>query len=220
MTETEKAQWRLDTKTLKGGPEDCWLWQGSLGGNGYAHMSYVDLYGRRYHTGNGHVVAWALANGRWPREGMHIMHTCDNSRCVNPAHLEEGTPKQNAQDRPRTGRWHSLTTGKLTPEQVLRIRNTATPQVELAEEFGVSQAVISRVRNGKAYAADGTKRRSVPPRRERGTRSKLSDAQVREIRRRASDGENYRDLATTYGTHPSTMHRIVMGKSYIHVRGC
>ena len=31
-------------------------------------------------------------------EGMLICHTCDNELCVNPAHLYQGTPSQNAQD--------------------------------------------------------------------------------------------------------------------------
>lgn len=34
-----------------------------------------------------------------PPEHAHAMHRCGNKSCVNPRHLEWGSPKQNAQDR-------------------------------------------------------------------------------------------------------------------------
>lgn len=35
---------------------------------------------------------------------MHILHECDNPRCVNPLHLFEGTDKDNSDDKVKKGR--------------------------------------------------------------------------------------------------------------------
>lgn len=48
-----------------------------------------------------HVIAWQIANGREPGEGMHIDHLCNNRACFNPAHLEEVTGPENTR---RAGR--------------------------------------------------------------------------------------------------------------------
>ena len=51
---------------------------------------------------------------------------------------------------------HSLETGlrkrKLTPEQVRKIRESQKKQSEVAEEYGVSQTMVSQIRRGVLYA--------------------------------------------------------------------
>lgn len=66
----------------------CWIWKGSTGGKGYGHF-YVD--GRKIAS---HRVAYTIAVGEIP-EGMDIDHLCRNRRCVNPAHLEPVTHREN-----------------------------------------------------------------------------------------------------------------------------
>lgn len=53
-----------------------------------------------------HVAAFVLKSGRWPRRGRLVMHSCDNTRCANPEHVSEGTPKQNHRDAMAKGRLH------------------------------------------------------------------------------------------------------------------
>lgn len=78
----------------------CWLWTGSLTGNGYGKINIDKKYIST------HRLAWELVNGPIP-EGMHICHTCDTRLCVNPEHLFLGTPKDNAMDREQKGRGNS-----------------------------------------------------------------------------------------------------------------
>lgn len=75
----------------------CWLWTGSAGGRTPSHR-----YGLLLLTEDGmtttkqaHRVAYELAYGPIP-DGMQIDHLCKTTLCVNPAHLEVVTPKENS----------------------------------------------------------------------------------------------------------------------------
>lgn len=69
----------------------------------------IEWAGRRHHTGYGianyrgawigaHRATWQEIHGPIPA-GLQIRHKCDNPPCVNPDHLEIGTPADNARDR-------------------------------------------------------------------------------------------------------------------------
>ena len=72
---------------------DCIEWTGTIG---------LDGYGKKW---NNSKRNWVQAH-RWVYEqevgaipdGLMIRHLCHNKRCVNPAHLEPGTMKDNRQD--------------------------------------------------------------------------------------------------------------------------
>jgi hypothetical protein len=86
---------RFWAKATRGG---CWLWQGYRDRDGYGHHHYN---GRRWRA---HRLAWTLARGPIPG-GLYVCHRCDNPPCVNPAHLELGTQKENIGDCLAKGRF-------------------------------------------------------------------------------------------------------------------
>jgi hypothetical protein len=88
---------RLWKKVLKGGPDECWPWQGSCNIKGYGQIS---IEGRPRTVTR---VIWKLLYQDIP-PGIHLLHRCDNPPCCNPAHLFLGTPKDNTQDMMRKGR--------------------------------------------------------------------------------------------------------------------
>lgn len=79
----EELFWRNVEKT-----ESCWRWKASVNNKGYGkfRQEYV------------HRVSYEWANGEIPA-GMVVDHTCHNKRCVNPAHLQAVTNKENGENR-------------------------------------------------------------------------------------------------------------------------
>lgn len=115
--------------------------------------------------GNLTVTRLVLADkmGRPMARGTHACHTCDNPPCVERAHLWEGTPAQNSQDRDAKGRGaRGLTNGRsrLNPVKVRDIRVRYVPGTnqhdsnvaELAGEFGVKPQAIRDVVARKTWA--------------------------------------------------------------------
>ena len=53
-----------------------------------------------------HRLAWTQNVGPIPK-GMHVLHECDNRKCVNIEHLFLGTHTDNMQDMATKGRHHN-----------------------------------------------------------------------------------------------------------------
>lgn len=71
-------------------PNGCWIWMGSKLSAGYGTIWDYD----RGQVTVAHRVAYALVNGEIP-DSLQIDHLCRNTGCVNPAHLEPVTPREN-----------------------------------------------------------------------------------------------------------------------------
>lgn len=88
-------------------------------------------------------------------EGKHILHHCDNPICINPQHLFAGTFEDNMQDKINKKR-HSLgerhPQAKITEKQAKEILTTiGIYQDDLAKKYGISQAAISAIKQGKRW---------------------------------------------------------------------
>jgi len=128
----------------------CWEWT--------AHC-FPTGYGQFWHNGNtslAHRTAYALTRGPIP-EGMHVLHTCDNRRCVNPWHLELGTNADNIADKVAKGRqlrgtripWARLTEADVRSMRALYPAHTYQ---ELSDLFGVSISTVGHVINRRTWA--------------------------------------------------------------------
>lgn len=87
---TDKDVERLMSHISKS--NDCWLWLGKPANTGYGQIGF----GKRSErvTRNAHRVVYELLVGEVP-EGKQLDHLCRNRMCVNPAHLEPVTQKEN-----------------------------------------------------------------------------------------------------------------------------
>jgi hypothetical protein len=68
---------------------DCWTWTGARNPKGYGSVSN----GRKGASILAHRKAYEIANGPIPY-GLEIDHLCENTSCVNVAHLQAVTPEE------------------------------------------------------------------------------------------------------------------------------
>lgn len=73
--------------------DGCWVWTGSRNPKGYGSVSTG-----KHTSALAHRTTYEIANGAIP-EGLQLDHTCLNTSCVNPAHLEPVTNAENMRRR-------------------------------------------------------------------------------------------------------------------------
>ncbi len=118
---------------------NCWLWTGPVGKHGYAPFQVNGVQCLA------HWYAYERANGA--RSG-HVMHLCDNRRCVRAEHLAIGTNADNVADKVEKGRAprgneHGYSIGK-------DMTVAAVKMMRLMYEDGVSAPQIARM-TGRHY---------------------------------------------------------------------
>jgi HNH endonuclease len=100
----------------------CWLWTGSGNKGNYGRVLISKSNPIRFVSA--HRYSWTYYYGEIPH-GSHVLHKCDNRRCVNPEHLKLGTAAQNSKDIVEHGnslRGELNPRTKLTTNDVLEIR--------------------------------------------------------------------------------------------------
>lgn len=144
---------KLAARTIKQ-PSGCWDVQGHALHSGHVHLSEGSPAKGDYKHVRAHVFAWEQANGRPVPSGMVVMHTCDNPRCVNPAHLSIGTQADNIHDSIRKGRYNCFGIQKLNADQVREIRvliALGRLQKDIAKQFGIARNTVSGIARRKTW---------------------------------------------------------------------
>lgn len=135
----------------RGPTAECWEWRGYRNAKGYGVMA-----GDNEKNIKAHRASWIIAHGDI-QNGLCVLHKCDNPACVNPAHLFLGTLADNDRDCRRKGRntrGEINPKAKLNPKIVHEIRsdeNSHTTTAALAQRYGISASVVSRVRRKLAW---------------------------------------------------------------------
>lgn len=117
----------------------CHEWQSTLHRDGYGKFWFARKQVQA------HRVAYELQVGKIPA-GKHVLHKCDNRRCVNPQHLYIGDAKQNVKDMHERCKWYGRMKTQFADVQRIRelyVTGRYTQQ-QLAGQFGCGQTQISR----------------------------------------------------------------------------
>lgn len=199
----------------KTGSNGCWIWKGNKGKKGYGAFRYK---GR---TERAHRASWMMFKDSIPH-GLQVCHKCDNPSCVNPEHLFLGTSKENNMDKVAKGRQAKGETNrhKLTSQEVREIRDIY-PQLTaraLGRIYGVNASSVSSAIKGQSWSHIEAGKKQVMRNGVHHHNVKLTEQQVKEIRRRYAHGGIFqRELAADYGVTEHTVKGILSGRLWKHL---
>lgn len=112
-------------RSYKKNPETgCWDWTGGLMTNGYGR---IKVFGKWM---GAHQLAHTLYKGPIP-DGLEVLHSCDNKRCVNPDHIRAGTHAENMVEARERIAWKP---SSISPEKRKRPRQ-ARPVMVLGQPY-------------------------------------------------------------------------------------
>ena len=208
----------------------CWLWTGAKT-KGYGHLNFVERGVCRYIRV--HRLQVLIRDGHLADDAV-VMHTCDVPCCVNPEHLRVGTVADNVQDKMRKmrcprGDTHSralLTDAQV--EEIIRGLLAGKRRSYYRELYAVRNGTLSYI---TAFSYHGWKhiwakfpagskelvRSKMHSRGEHPHRAKLTEENVRDIRKLRAEGLSQHQIGKRFGVSRTAVHDIEIGKNWKHV---
>jgi len=140
---------KVDKTPGLGRDGDCWEWTGCSYLNGYGTVQCDKI------STSSHRMAWIFTHGYSPE--LQLLHSCDNPKCVNPAHLREGTQKENIQDAKDRGRMavgKRINKNAVDPDVVQRARILFAQGYSRQDVMAIENVTYRTARNidtGRSY---------------------------------------------------------------------
>lgn len=211
---------RLWPRVEKGASNECWPWTGSLTQAGYGLLTI------QYKSYYAHRLAWELHHNEEIPEGGVICHHCDNPACCNPNHLFLGTQDDNMKDaanKKRIKHGENHHSASLTEDDIRQIRKfgegSDLTRQQIASRFGIVRTTVNDILTGRTWQHVDPDW-NPPKSKSRGTKhpnAKLTEDDVREIRRLSANGLSQRKLAAQFGVSRGTIEPILKGETWKHV---
>ena len=193
----------------------CWVWKGGKS-RGYG------VFGFNGTTVKAYVFAWTYLFGREIKKGYVLHHTCENTACVNPDHLELVTSVGH-------GLRHIKPVDVEAPAIIHKLRawraknslsSRASAIVMNARGFVVSHRTLeswdSGARVPSRFAAQALEsflaQHPIITDAPKYARDKLSDEQVAEIRAMRNNGDELLTIAQRFGISESAVSRLARGE--------
>ena len=137
------------------GPDEHWYWDGDTRDDGYG---YFEMNHDKEHTRIGaHRASYILFKDSNLSPDDVILHLCDERYCVNPKHLQAGSPQENMTDmvdKERSAAGEDSGQSKLTEKQVEDIRSAfgkGKTLDELADQYNMAKSTLSYIVNFKTW---------------------------------------------------------------------
>lgn len=131
----------------------CWEWTAATNDHGYGVLRPAGQ--RSGPNVKAHRYSAELAG--MDIDGRHVLHSCDNPPCVNPAHLRPGTDAANmadAKERDRIPLGSERANARLVESQVSEIKQRLAAgerQKDMAPDYGVCPGTIGAIARGVTW---------------------------------------------------------------------
>lgn len=149
----DKLICRLIQKTRKQ-KSGCIDWMGGTTQDGYGQIALPGMKGMLICV---HRASYELFVGPIA-DGLKVMHKCDNTRCVNPAHLLSGTQSDNMKDmiaKKRRNHYRTEYRGNKiseeTAEMIRELCHSGRTHLSVAKQVGLSRAQVTKIASGMAW---------------------------------------------------------------------
>ena len=138
--------------------EDCWEWTAWVNVGGYGCFTDTDNKAVMAHR-----YSYELRSGPIP-DGLVLDHLCRNRRCVNPAHLEPVTQRENQRRGVGTSMnvTHCSNGHELTPENTMflnKIKNGKPIRGRRCKKCNAASHAAWQKKNADRHAASERERR-------------------------------------------------------------